>query len=104
MEITETRVFLVDEEKLKAFVSMVLDNCFIICDIKVINGNNGLFISMPSKKRKDGVFRDICHPLNNETRKMMEDIILSEYERALEQQSKAGGEGPGDAGHHLNQF
>jgi len=85
MEITEVRVFTVDEEKLKAFVSIVIDNCFIICDIKIIHGNNGLFISMPSKKRKDGAFRDICHPLNNDTRKTMEDVILSEYERVLGQ-------------------
>jgi len=85
MEITEVRVFPVDEEKLKAFVSVVIENCFIVCDIKIINGNNGLFISMPSKKRKDGSFRDICHPLNNETRKLMEDIILAEYEKVLEQ-------------------
>jgi len=80
MEITEVRVFPVkDDDKLKAFVSIVLDNCFIISDIKVINGNKGLFISMPSKKRKDGTFRDIAHPLNSQTRKEMEDIILDKY-------------------------
>jgi stage V sporulation protein G len=80
MEITEVRVFPVkDDDKLKAFVSIVLDNCFIISDIKIINGNKGLFISMPSKKRKDGTFRDIAHPLNSETRKAMEDIILNKY-------------------------
>lgn len=80
MEITEVRVFPVkDDEKLKAFVSIVLDNCFIISDIKIINGNKGLFISMPSKKRKDGTFRDIAHPLNSQTRKEMEDIILDKY-------------------------
>jgi stage V sporulation protein G len=80
MEITEVRVFPVkDDDKLKAFVSIVLDNCFIISDIKIINGNKGLFISMPSKKRKDGTFRDIAHPLNSETRKTMEDIILNKY-------------------------
>ena len=73
MEITEVRVFPVEDEKLKAFVSIILDNCFVISDIKIINGPKGLFISMPSKKRKDGTFRDIAHPLNSETRKMMEE-------------------------------
>jgi len=80
MEITEVRVFPVEDEKLKAFVSIILDNCFVISDIKIINGPKGLFISMPSKKRKDGTFRDIAHPLNSETRRMMEEKILAHYQ------------------------
>lgn len=84
MEITEVRVTAVDEQKLKAYVSITFDNCFVIRDIKVINGNNGLFVSMPSKKKKDGTFKDIAHPLNNETRKMIEDRILKEYKDVLE--------------------
>lgn len=83
MEITEVRVSPVDEQKLKAYISITFDNCFVIRDIKVINGNNGLFISMPSKRRKDGTFKDIAHPLNNETRKMIEDRVLKEYNEAL---------------------
>ena len=79
MDITEVRVFPVEDEKLKAFVSIILDNCFVISDIKIINGPKGLFISMPSKKRKDGTFRDIAHPLNSETRRMMEDKVLARY-------------------------
>lgn len=79
MEITEVRVFPVEDEKLKAFVSIILDNCFVISDIKIINGPKGLFISMPSKKRKDGTFRDIAHPLNSETRRMMEEKVLNRY-------------------------
>jgi stage V sporulation protein G len=79
MEITEVRVFPVEDEKLKAFVSIILDNCFVISDIKIINGPKGLFISMPSKKRKDGTFRDIAHPLNSETRRMMEQKVLNRY-------------------------
>ena len=80
MDITEVRVFPVkDDDKLKAFVSIVLDDCFIISDIKIIDGNKGLFISMPSKKRKDGTFRDIAHPLNSETRTKMEGTILDKY-------------------------
>ena len=80
MEITEVRVFPVEDEKLKAFVSIILDNCFVISDIKIINGPKGLFISMPSKKRKDGTFRDIAHPLNSDTRRMMEEEVLNCYQ------------------------
>ena len=83
MQITEVRVSPVEEEKLKAYVSITFDNCFVIRDIKVISGNNGLFVSMPSKKRKDGTFKDIAHPLNNETRKMIEDSVLKEYNNVL---------------------
>mgnify|MGYP001609032682 CR=1 FL=1 len=83
MEITEVRISPVEEEKLKAYVSITLDNCFVIRDIKVINGNNGLFISMPSKKRKDGTFKDVAHPLNNDTRKMIEERVLREYNDVL---------------------
>ncbi len=79
MEITEVRVFPVEDEKLKAFVSIILDNCFVISDIKIIHGPKGLFISMPSKKRKDGTFRDIAHPLNSDTRRMMEEKVLNCY-------------------------
>jgi len=85
VEITEVRVFPVDEEKLKAFVSIIIDDCFVVSDIKIINGNNGLFISMPSKKRKNGTFRDIAHPLNNETRKKIEDKVLTRYREVLAQ-------------------
>ncbi len=79
MDITEVRVFPVDDDKLKAFVSIILDDCFVISDIKVIHGPKGLFVSMPSKKRKDGTFRDIAHPLNSDTRRRMEEQILSHY-------------------------
>ena len=85
MDITEVRVFPVDEEKLKAFVSIIIDDCFVVSDIKIINGNNGLFISMPSKKRKNGTFRDIAHPLNNETRKKIEEKVLTRYREVLAQ-------------------
>ena len=68
MEITDVKVIPVEDEKLKAFVSIVLDACFVVTDIKIIQGPKGLFVSMPSKKRKDGTFKDIAHPLNQETR------------------------------------
>ncbi len=79
MEITDVRVFPVNQDKLRAFVSIVLDDCFVIGDIKVISGHNGLFISMPSKRRKDGTFRDIAHPLNSDTRAAMEQRIIEAY-------------------------
>jgi stage V sporulation protein G len=81
MDITEVRVFPVDEEKLKAYVTITLDHCFVVRDLKVIHGNTGLFIAMPAKRRKDGSYKDIAHPLNADTRDKMERIILSEYER-----------------------
>ena len=68
MEITDIRVFPVHEEKLKAYVTITLDNCFVIRDLKIIHGNTGLFIAMPAKRRKDGTYRDIAHPLNAVTR------------------------------------
>lgn len=83
MEITDIRVFPVDEEKLKAYVTIVIDACFMISDIKVIHGTSGLFVSMPSKRRKNGTYRDVAHPLNSDTRRMLEDQILSKYEQAL---------------------
>ena len=82
MDITQVKVFPVDEEKLKAYVSIVLDDCFLVSDLKVIHGPNGLFISMPSKRKKNGEFKDIAHPLNRETRERMERRILEEYEKA----------------------
>ncbi len=83
MDITEVRVFPVNEERLKAYATITFDDCFIIRDLKIIDGNNGLFVAMPSKKRKDGTFRDTAHPLNNETRERIEDVVLREYEKEL---------------------
>ena len=83
MEITEVKVFPINEEKLKAFVSIVFDQCFMVNDIKIIQGRDGLFISMPSRKKKNGEFKDVAHPLNNETRRMIETKVLAEYERVL---------------------
>ncbi len=101
MEITEVRVFPVDEEKLKAFASIIFDDCFVVSDIKVIHGAQGLFISMPSKKRKNGTFRDIAHPLNNETRRKIEDRVLARYRELVQEgPSESSGESPaaGDGG------
>ena len=83
MEITEVKVFPVNEEKLKAYITIVLDNCFVIRDLKIISGTTGLFVAMPSKRRKDGVYKDIAHPLNQGTRTMMEKKILDGYLAAI---------------------
>ncbi len=79
MEITEIRVTLRNEEKLKAFVNVTFDNAFVVRGLKVIDGNNGLFVSMPSRKRPDGTHQDIAHPINNDARKMIEQRVLEAY-------------------------
>ncbi len=84
MEITEVKVFPIREKKLRAFVSIVLDGCFMVNDIKVIQGKDGLFISMPSRRKKNGRFKDIAHPLNNDTRQSMEERIIAEYRQVAE--------------------
>ena len=84
MDVTEVRVFPVEEDKLKAYVTITFDNCFVIRDLKVIDGNKGLFVAMPSKKRKDGTYRDMAHPLNNETRHMIEARVLEVYRREMQ--------------------
>ena len=85
LEVTEVRVrpFSKDDEKLKAFATITFNDCFIISDLKIIKGKKGLFVAMPSRKMKDGTFRDIAHPLNNETRGMIEREVLAAYEDAL---------------------
>ncbi len=80
MNITEVKVFPVNEDKLKAYVTITIDDCFVIRDLKIIDGNTGLFVAMPSKKRKDGQFRDIAHPLNQETREEIEKKIFEAFE------------------------
>jgi stage V sporulation protein G len=95
MEITDVKVIPVDDEKLKAFVSIVFDQCFVVTDIKIIHGPKGLFVSMPSKKRKDGTFKDIAHPLNNQMRQYLEEKVLTVYRQQVG--SGAGG-GPAGSG------
>ena len=92
MKITDIKVFPVREDKLKAFISIVLDECFMVNDIKVIRGKDGFFISMPSRRKRNGKFKDIAHPLNNETRQSMEKEILAAYEEALDESADERGE------------
>ena len=84
MEITDVRLKKVTKEgKMKAIVSITLDNEFAVHDIKVIEGEKGLFIAMPSRKAADGDYRDIAHPINQTTRERIQSLILAEYHKAL---------------------
>lgn len=92
MNITEVRISLRDDAKLKAFASITLDDCFVIRGLKIIKGQTGTFVAMPSRKRKDGDYQDIAHPINNSTRKWMEDIVLAKYR---EEVANVGHDGSG---------
>ena len=84
MNITDVRVRKITKEgKMKAIVSITIDHEFVIHDIKVIEGEKGMFIAMPSKKAADGEYRDIAHPINSDTRDQIQRIILERYEQAL---------------------
>jgi len=89
VEITEVRIILRDEDKLKGFANVTFDNAFVIRGMKIISGNKGYFISMPSRRRPDGTHQDIAHPVNNETRRHLEEKILAAYEEELKKQSKS---------------
>lgn len=85
MKITEVKIYPVEDGgRLKAYATMVFDDCFIIRDLKIIEGDKGFFISMPSRKRKDGSFRDIVHPLNSQTRTDVEKTIVDEFTKSFE--------------------
>ena len=84
MQITDVRVRKITKEgKMKAIVSITLDDEFVVHDIKVIEGEKGLFIAMPSKKASDGEYRDIAHPINSATREHLQKVILESYEKAV---------------------
>ena len=84
MDVTEVKVFPVQEDRLKAYVTITFDHCFVVRDLKIINGDSGLFVAMPSKKRKDGTYRDTAHPLNNQTRHLIETKVMAEYNKELD--------------------
>ncbi len=87
MQITDVRVRKIEKEgKMKGIVSITFDNEFVIHDIKVIEGEKGLFIAMPSRKTADGEYRDIAHPINSETRDMIQSVILAKYEDAVREE------------------
>ncbi len=87
MNISEVRVRLVkkDEGKLKAVASITIDNCFVVHDVKILEGSDDFFIAMPSKKTPDGEYKDIVHPLNTETREMLKKVVLEEFEKVKSQ-------------------
>lgn len=85
MEITDIRVRKIAHDgKMKAVISITLDNEFVVHDIKVIEGEKGLFIAMPSRRAADGQYRDIAHPINSDTRTKIQDLILEEYKKAVD--------------------
>ena len=93
MQITDVRVRKVTKEgKLKAVVSITIDNEFVVHDIKVIEGEKGLFIAMPSKKALDGEYRGIAHPINSGTREKIQNTILDRYQESLEADTEESGE------------
>jgi stage V sporulation protein G len=89
MEITEININIRGEEKLKAFVNITFDDVFVVRGLKVIQGNSGLFVCMPSRKMPDGAYKDIAHPIRNEFRQQLEQMILDEYNRLLENEEPA---------------
>ena len=85
MNITEVKIYPANEGKLKAYATMVFDNCFIVRDLKIIQSDKGYFVSMPSRRKKDGSFKDIVHPLNAETRKLIEERLIEEYKKSVDE-------------------
>jgi stage V sporulation protein G len=83
MEITEVRVSLQDEEVLKAFVSITLDDEFVVRGLKVIQGAEGRFVAMPARRKRDGTYQDIAHPINKETREYLERVVLEAYDEEV---------------------
>ncbi|WXR60550.1 septation regulator SpoVG [Peptostreptococcaceae bacterium AGR-M142] len=85
MEVTDVRIRkITDDGKMRGIVSVTFDNAFVVHDIKIIDGQNGLFIAMPSRKVAEGEFRDIAHPINSDTRKLIQDQVLDAYKDELE--------------------
>jgi len=87
VEITEIRVTLRDEEKLRGFANVTFDNCFVVRGMKIIQGSSGYFVSMPSRKRPDGTHQDIAHPVNKDMRVLIEKRVLEAYEAELKTQT-----------------
>ncbi|HZK25235.1 MAG TPA: septation regulator SpoVG [Oscillospiraceae bacterium] len=87
MRVTDVRIRKLNHDgKMKAIVSITLDNQFVVHDVRVIEGNNGLFVAMPSKRTPDGEFKDIAHPINSETREIIQSAVLLAYNTELERE------------------
>ncbi len=87
MEITEIRVTLRDEERLKGFANVTFDNAFVVRGMKIIQGVDGYFVSMPSRRRPDGSHQDVAHPVNSDMRQMIEEKVLKAFEHELKSRS-----------------
>lgn len=97
MKITDVRVRRIDKAgKMKAVVSITIDSDFVVHDIKVIEGEKGLFIAMPSRKTADGEYRDIAHPINSAARAALEETILTKYQESLEESIHAAQGNPAE--------
>lgn len=83
MNITEVRIFPKEEEKLKAYAAVTFDDVFVVHNIRIVKGEKGLMVCMPSRKKNDGTFKDICHPISNEFRSELEQIVLKAYNEKL---------------------
>ena len=81
MEITEVRIFLRNEEKLKAYATVTFDNAFVVRNLKVIQGKQGMFVAMPSRKLSDGSYKDVAHPINNDMRDKIESKVMEAYKQ-----------------------
>jgi stage V sporulation protein G len=91
LQITEVRIALRDDDKLKAFASMTFNDAFVVRGLKIIEGTNGMFVAMPSRKKPDGTYQDVAHPINNEARKYIEELILDEYQKERARQPALAG-------------
>ena len=91
MEITDIRIRKVDTEgKLKAYVTVTFDDCFVVHNVKIIEGDNGAFIAMPSRKTKNGEYKDVAHPINTDFRNMLQDRIIDSFESMGPEESMTG--------------
>jgi stage V sporulation protein G len=91
MEITEVRIFLKNEERLKAYASITFDDAFVVRNLKVINGKKGMFVSMPNRKTKDGEYKDVAHPVNNDMRDTIESRVMEAYNLKFKEAEATGG-------------
>jgi stage V sporulation protein G len=94
MRITEVKVVPRQDEKLRAFVTITLDNCFVVRGLKIIHSSHGLFVAMPARRKPDGTFQDVAHPIHAEMRAELERIVVAAYLKQLHE----GGEQGGDRG------
>ena len=86
MNISDIRIKIVEATgKLKAVASITIDGCFVVHDIKILEGNRGLFVMMPSRKSADGIYKDVAHPINTETREMLKTVLVKAYSEKMEE-------------------